>query len=197
MSDLKTLQYYNQNASEYAELTSRRSMESAIDRFSAFLPTAGSIVDIGCGGGRDLKVFYKRGFNAVGLDVSVGLGQIAAGFSGCPVVIADVRNMPFASGSFNAAWAAASLLHLLRDDIPAALTEIRRVLRPNAYFFSSIKVGEGEQRDPEGRLFTYYAPEEWNDAQKQCGFRLVESTGSTNGPDEFGHQWFNSISKTP
>lgn len=195
MPDTKTLQYYNQNASAYARSTSGRSMQVPIDRFTALLSPAAAIVDIGCGGGRDLLVFHQRGFNAVGLDVSEGLANIAAEFSGCPVVVADMKNMPFASGSFDAVWAAASLLHVLRADVPTALAEIRRVLKPSAYFFSSVKRGEGELRDTDGRLFTYFAPAEWFAIQEQCGFSIVESAGPTDGVGTFGHQWFNSISR--
>ncbi|TIN22890.1 class I SAM-dependent methyltransferase [Mesorhizobium sp.] len=195
MTDTQTTQYYSRNASRYAVDTAKRSMAAAIDRFSALLRPGASVVDIGCGAGRDLKAFRQRGFNVVGLDVSAELASIAAEYSGCPVVIADMREMPFASASFDAAWAAASLLHVFHGHIPAALAEIGRVLKPGGHFFSSVKQGEGQRREADGRLFTYFAPAEWIAVQERSGFSITESTGTGHDPETPGNQWFNSIAK--
>lgn len=195
MNDTQTLQYYSQNASSYAADTSKRSMAAAIDWFSSFLQSDANVIDIGCGGGRDLRAFRRQGFNAVGLDVSAELAAIAAEFSGCPVVIADMRAMPFASGCFDAVWAAASLLHIDHEDIPAALAEIRRVLKPGAYFFSSVKQGDGQRREADGRLFSYFRRDEWSEFQARVGLSVFDHSTDDNDAESPDRSWVSTIAR--
>ncbi|MER9519371.1 class I SAM-dependent methyltransferase [Mesorhizobium sp. M0614] len=195
VTDAQTLQFYRRNAASYAAETSERSMAAAIERFSAVLRSKASVIDIGCGGGRDLRVLRQQGFNAVGLDASAELGAIATEFSGCPVVIADMRVMPFAAASFEAAWAAASLLHVDPEDVPTALEEIRRVLTPSGHFFSSIKQGAGQRREADGRLFTYFSPAEWSAMLEASGFLIVDGASTAADPQTSGNRWFNTIAK--
>jgi SAM-dependent methyltransferase len=49
----------------------------------------------------------------------------------------DARRLPVATGCVDGVWAKASLLHLQRDDVARALTEVRRILRPGGILFVS------------------------------------------------------------
>ena len=53
-----TLEYYNSHATEYAETTNRADMSDNYSRFLRFLKPGASIVELGCGGGRQRE--YSR-----------------------------------------------------------------------------------------------------------------------------------------
>jgi ubiquinone/menaquinone biosynthesis C-methylase UbiE len=105
---------------------------------------------------------------------STTLCKIARDYSGVPVVNGDVRALPLESGSFPAASAVASFLHLKRSDISGALAEIFRVLGNGGLLFSSVKGGIGEAQDRHGRWITYFQLEEWKRLLERSGFSLLE-----------------------
>ncbi|TCP78873.1 methyltransferase family protein [Rhizobium sp. PP-CC-2G-626] len=196
MFDEKTIRFYEREAKRYAAATAEQSMNEQIARFTKFLPGNALIVDLGCGGGRDLANFSRRGFNAVGLDAAFELAKIAGATSGCPVVVGDLLQMPFAKGSFDAVWASASLLHIQRNEIDHALNLINDILVAGGFFFCSMKVGRGELRTDDSRFFTYFMPSEWNERLACTGFELIESQADGFIGSEAGDRWMNTIART-
>lgn len=198
--DESTKRFYETSAADYAKATLRLSMDESIEPFAARLNAGDSLIDLGCGAGRDLKAFADRGFVPVGLDVSFGLAKIAREYSAQPVVVADLRQLPFAPDSFSAGWASASLLHLSRDDVGLALREIRRVLKSGGLLFSSVKQGLGERADAQGRWFSYYDSVEWQYLLESSGFspvelhRSVQQVGTVSSHEP--SQWVSSISRS-
>jgi SAM-dependent methyltransferase len=85
----------------------------------------------------------------------------AQNFSKRPVVQANMLSLPFGNGSFDIVWSIGSLLHIPRDLINVALSEVHRILKKKSIFIASIKKGVGESVDNEGRFFTYYGDTEW------------------------------------
>jgi len=144
------------------------------------LGSSGRVVDLGCGTGRDMSWFERRGVEATGVDRSAGMLSYARQASRGLHITADLRALPFKPASFEAAWCIASLLHLSRCEAPAALTEIRRVLKPQAPFALSMQEGEGErweagyETDIE-RLFTRYQQQELESMLGAAGFCIIES----------------------
>ena len=194
MPDRQTIQYYDQNAAEYAKLTQSHSMGQAVQLFVDRLTAGASALDLGCGAGRDLLAFRQRQVNAVGLDASSELAAIAAHFSGCPVALSDMERIPFAEGSFDAVWASASLLHISRGNLEQALSGVRRVLKPGGLFFSSVKRGEGMERDRYGRYFSYFEPNEWLGLLAAAGFCKTEILPEDETmAEEGGQQWVRTL----
>lgn len=174
MADRDTLRFYDENALDYSRSTCSRSMDDFLIPFSKLVAPGGSVIDLGCGSGRDLVSFLRLGFRPVGLDLSRNLAEIAARVSECPVVIGDMRSPPFAVASFDAAWASASFLHLHPDELSSALTEVARIVRPHGIFFSSVKAGQGISRSADSRLFTYFEKDEWLNRIEAAGFTLLD-----------------------
>lgn len=92
------------------------------------------VLDAGCGDGINLSVlesiFVRRGLDAqiVGSDYnSVRLSR-ARDNGRCPVVEADLRQTPFASGSFDVVLCSHVLEHI-REDV-AAMRELARIVAP-------------------------------------------------------------------
>ena len=88
-----------------------------------------SVLDIGCGPGADLELMHRQARRAVGVDLSeamVKAAQVRA--PNARVLIGRATELPFANGSFDAAWARALLIHV--PDAETALDEMARVLQP-------------------------------------------------------------------
>lgn len=89
-------------------------------------------LDIGCGTGVDLPEILAAispGGRVVGIDVSErAVGAAAARVPEAAVQVADVQELPFADGSFEACRADRTLQHVA--DPERALAEIHRVLVP-------------------------------------------------------------------
>jgi len=113
------------------------------------------------------------GFRAVGLDLSPAMARIAHLYTQAPIVVGDLRALPFADRMFKGAWAAASMLHLRREDFGIAILEARRVLAVDGLLFLSMKLGEGESQDC-GRYVTYYDANELRALLNHACFEVLE-----------------------
>ena len=167
--------FYDAEAGGYADATGDAGLGVPVDDFVAALPQRARVVDLGSGSGRDLAAFLARGVDACGLDFSAELAGLARSRSGAPVVVADMCAIPFADGTFDGAWACASLLHMGGSAMHAALAEAHRVLRPGGFLFTSMKRGRGERVEPCGRWFSYVEPEAWRERLRAADFEIVES----------------------
>ncbi len=130
-----TRAFYQRHAAEYAAATLRAPMDRFIERFAQELPRGARVADLGCGGGRDLRLLRERGLDPIGLDSAEALAVIAQQYSGASVVVGDLRSLPFGANAFDGVWASASLLHLRRANMSAPLAEIFRVIRAGGVFF--------------------------------------------------------------
>ncbi|PWU44912.1 class I SAM-dependent methyltransferase [Micromonospora globispora] len=140
--------------------------------------TAGPVLDLGCGPGRDLAFWTRRGTRAVGLDLSAAMLRAARRRVAAPLVQGDLLRLPFQAGAFGGVWCSASLLHLPKASAPAALAGIRRVLRPGAPLLLSVKEGEGETwerwpGEPADRFFAWYRAEEIEGLLGAAGLTLL------------------------
>jgi SAM-dependent methyltransferase len=92
-------------------------------------------------------------------------------------------HLPF-SAQFDAAWLAASLLHIPKAIVPQALVELRRLLKPNGLIYISVKGGSGEvwQQDEGGRrFFAYYEAPELQNILASTGFMVFADWEKTIG----------------
>jgi ubiquinone/menaquinone biosynthesis C-methylase UbiE len=138
-----------------------------------------SIVDIGCGTGRDMAWFEQRSLHVIGVDRSDGMLAYARRAVRGSLVSMDVRSLAFRGESFDAAWCCASLLHLPRTDAPLALWEIRRVLKVDAPLMLSMQEGQGDAWEPGygtdiERYFVRYGSAELEHMLAMAGFSVVE-----------------------
>src|SRR5258708_810044 len=82
-----TLEHYNQRAQDFWEGTRdhdvSQNIETLLQHIEGNAPF--TILDFGCGPGRDLKVFAGRGHVAVGLEGATCFAAMARLYSGCEV----------------------------------------------------------------------------------------------------------------
>ena len=152
-----TLQYYTAHADTFASETKTADLSAVHQRFLALLPPHPAVLDLGCGSGRDTKVFLAHGCRVTAVDGSPELCAISSAYTGIPV-----RRMLFseldARAEFDGIWACASILHVPSADLPDVFRRMINALKPGGIIYTSFKYGtfEGERN---GRRFTDFTEE--------------------------------------
>ncbi|GAA1853034.1 class I SAM-dependent methyltransferase [Asanoa iriomotensis] len=176
----ETRQTYDLISTEYARRATAvdARLLRELDTLGGALAAGSRVVDIGCGPGREVALLRERGFRVVGFDLS--LGQLRAG--GLPGrAQADMRHLPLRTGSVDAVWCQAALLHLPRPDVPAVLAEFARVVRPGGALYLSVAEGDGAGWEVAGnygselrRWFTYHREPALTTLLAAAGFAVRE-----------------------
>jgi SAM-dependent methyltransferase len=97
-------------------------------------PSPGDLViDLGCGSGRALLWNRESGADAIGIDISPYFSEDAR--RDVPLLLGDLRRLPFADNTFTKAWSLDVLEHLSPDALRAMLAEANRVLAPGGALF--------------------------------------------------------------
>ena len=102
----------------------------------------GTILDLGCGGGRHLELIAARGGRAVGLDLSADLLRLAAERgretrADFALLRGDMRVLPFLSASLTSVlslFTAFGYFGGLADNA-SVVAEVARILRPGGHWF--------------------------------------------------------------
>lgn len=173
MSEL-TKAYYERFAQKYADEHPLGDFWlEKFQRFQSLLPK-GKILEIGCGHGRDARLFVNAGYDYVGIDFSSAMIEQAKKHVPTGTFMQmDMYALKFPSESFDGFWAIASLLHIPREDMHGVLKEIHRVIKPGGVGFIVIKEGIGEKIIDE-RFFAFYQQEEFAHTLEDAGFEVLE-----------------------
>jgi tellurite methyltransferase len=105
------------------------------------------IIDVGCGGGRNMVYFLKNGYDVFGIDPDAeaveAVKQLSATLSPSNPAdnfrVADAENMPFGDAIFDLAICSA-VLHFAQNNqhFEAMMQSIWRVLKPGGYLFARL-----------------------------------------------------------
>ena len=150
--DKTTLTYYNTHAKDFVQGTVAVDFHITQDRFLAQLAAGASILDFGCGSGRDTKYFLEHGFAVEVTDGSKELCKLASAYTGI-----SVKQMLFdeleAVEKYDGIWACASILHLAWADLVVVMQKMVRAVKDGGVIYTSFKYGQftGERN---GRFFT-------------------------------------------
>jgi SAM-dependent methyltransferase len=133
-----------------------RSWTAQWDVHDAIAPRLrGPVLDVGCGDG-GLAARLDRDVAWVGVDSSPA--QLAAN-QHRPVVLADMRSLPFCTGAFAEVTHLWCLYHV--DDPVDAIIEAARVLRPGGSYYASTSARDNDpELVPEGYAPTSFDAEE-------------------------------------
>jgi SAM-dependent methyltransferase len=171
-----TLEHYNQRAQDFWEGTRGHDVAqniAALLRHIEGKPPY-SILDLGCGPGRDLKVFAGLGHIAVGLDGASRFAQMAGEYSGCEVWQQDLLALALPPARFDGIFANAVLFHVPSQELPRVLTELHAALKPGGVLFSSNPRGNNEEGWNRGRYGAYHDLESWRRHMTRAGFAELE-----------------------
>jgi ubiquinone/menaquinone biosynthesis C-methylase UbiE len=138
-----------------------------------------SILDIGCGFGRDAKYLSERGFDVIGIDLSSNQLKIAKNHAPkAKFVQMDMRKLNFEDNTFDGIFAAASLVHLPKNQIESTLKEFFRVIKSKSILFVTVKKGTGESFSTKDyyagneKFFAYYSEDEIINLIESVGFKV-------------------------
>ena len=97
-----TLEYYDQRAEDFREGTRDHDVSQNISSLLEYIEGTPpyTLLDFGCGPGRDLKVFAGLGHVAIGLEGATRFAEMARADSGCVVCAAGFSQTGFAAPSF-------------------------------------------------------------------------------------------------
>ena len=188
-----SLDYYNNHGSEFAASTLEVDMEELYGHFLPHLPPGSSILDAGCGSGRDSAAFLSQGYKVTAFDGSATMAGLASRFTGLPV-----RHLTFQDLDdvrlYDGVWACASLLHVPRAELGEAFEKLVRATRPDGVIYLSFKFGTGD-RVSKGRHFSDFTPEslgEWLTRFPNLGVLKFWVTGDCR-PDRGEENWTNAL----
>jgi ubiquinone/menaquinone biosynthesis C-methylase UbiE len=176
-----TIAVYDKTADEYAKQAEKRGPKIERSQFMQSIPEHGSILDVGCGSGRDAKIFCDHGFTVTGVDLSGKLLEIAK--KNIPTAIflkEDLRDLHFPSNSFDGIWACTSLIHIKHVEIERVLRTFYTFLKPNGIIGIVMKAGSGERftssrsLPSEKRYFSFYSKSFLKSIIANVGFRITE-----------------------
>jgi SAM-dependent methyltransferase len=131
------------------------------------------ILDFGCGPGRDLSDFRKRGHLPVGLDGTEAFVAMAAQYAGVPVLHQDFLALDLPAVEFDGVFANASLFHVPIREISRVLNELRQCLKPGGVLFASNPRGENVEGWNRGRYGAYHDLECWREFAIGAGFSEI------------------------
>lgn len=189
----KTVDYYDSMEEQFICSTLSIDFTATQNRFLAKLPPASSILDFGCGSGRDTKYFLEHGFQVIPVDGSLELCKFATRYTGIPV-----KHMLFQELDeqeiYDGIWACSSILHLPWAELVSVLQKMVQALKNNGIIYTSFKYGtfEGERN---GRYFTDMTEDKFSVIMKEIAQLEIEEQWITSDvrPGRGDEKWLNLI----
>ena len=181
--------FYDRDPEGYSVKTFTADVSELRNRFTSLLPEGASVLDLGCGSGRDSLAFHDMGYRVTSIDGSEGMCRVARENTGL-----DVRHLMFGDldyiDEFDGVWACSTLLHVPSDELPSILSLIHGSLHRDGIFYMSFKDGdfEGER---EGRYYTDMSPEDIPALAGDNGFEVIDVWNSRE-PDR-DILWTNAL----
>lgn len=152
-----TIAYFDENAERCFADAFTITERSNQDRFLAELPAGGSILDLGCGSGRDTAYFREKGFRVTPTDGSARMCALASDYLGTPVRVQEFNELTDES-LYDGIFASASIMHLEYDRLTELMPKIARALKPGGVLYVSFKYGD--QDGYLGKRYYTYMTEE-------------------------------------
>ena len=186
------MNYYNQNAQAFFNGTANVEVTSLYDKFAPLIENGATIIDAGCGSGRDSKYFVSQGFKVQAFDASQELVKLACNHSSLNVVQATFLEFESAE-QVDAIWACASLLHVPKSELNKTFVHLSTMLKTNGIFYCSFKYGD-EEIERDGRRFTnvneFSLPTYLDDSSLTIKEQWITSDLR---PDRESEKWLNAI----
>jgi SAM-dependent methyltransferase len=172
----RTLAHYNATAQSFRDATRDHDVSQNIAALLRHIEGEApfTILDFGCGPGRDLKALTALGHVAIGLEGAEALAAMAREESGCEVLLQDFLALHLPAARFDGVFANASLFHVPTADLPRVLGELRAALKPGGVLFSSNPHGTNEEGWNRGRYGAYHDLETWRGHLACAGFVELE-----------------------
>lgn len=191
----RTLAHYQASAEDFREGTRDHDVSQNID--ALLRHTRGtaplSILDFGCGPGRDLRTFASLGHRPVGIDGCPQFVAMARADSGCEVWQQDFLALDLPAEHFDGIFANAVLFHIPSQELPRVLKELRASLKPGGVLFSSNPRGDNQEGWSGERYGAWHDLESWRQLLVAAGFDELEHYYRPAGLPREQQPWLASV----
>ena len=172
----RTLEHYHSRAEAFWEGTRNHDVAQNIEALLRHIQAAApyTILDFGCGPGRDLRAFAQQGHRVIGLEGAPALAQMARAHGGCEVWLQDFLRLDLPDAFFDGVFANASLFHVPMQELPRVLRQVRATLKPGGVLFSSNPRGDNQESVNGERYGAYHDLAGWRRHLVAAGFVELE-----------------------
>lgn len=141
--------YYNY---EYFKRTSKIDMTENYRFFLQYFDGK-TILDLGCGSGRDSNHFRHHGYLVTSIDNSQYAKQFANDKYNIEVKLVDIQTG--INGSYDGIWSCASLVHMNKQQLLTTLELLKNNLNVQGIIYISLKYGDGYIESNNQRYYLY------------------------------------------
>ncbi len=191
---MDTIEYYNKYAAKIFEDTAELDMEKLRQKFLKYLEEGDTILDLGCGSGRDSLAFYEQGYDVTPLDASEEMCKLAEIHTGIEVLHMSYEDMEF-DEVFDGVWGCGALIHVPEKELEDILERVIDAMCQGGILFLSFREGDFEGFQGE-QYFCDYTEEKLERILKETGRlevkKLWTGAGQSRNTDD---SWVNVLAK--
>jgi SAM-dependent methyltransferase len=193
----RTLDSYVQRAESFWEGTRNHDVSENVAALLSNItaPPPFTILDFGCGPGRDLITFTAQGHSAIGLEAAAPFAAMARKHSGCEVWEQDFLALDLPDARFDGVFANASLFHVPVQELPRVLRELHATLKPGGVLFSSNPHGNDDEGWNRGRFGAYHRLETWREFTLAAGFTELQYFYRPTGAPREQQPWLATVNR--
>ncbi len=151
-----------------------------------------TILDFGCGPGRDLLRFRALGHHAVGLEGSARFVEMARS-EGCEVLHQDFLSLDLPAARFDGVFANASLFHVPAQELARVLGALRDALVPEGVLFCSNPRGDDHEGFSGERYGAFHTLESWRAHVTAAGFVEIAHYYRPEGKPRSEQPWLATV----
>lgn len=201
--DPQLLTYYDQEAERLCAKYESANMSLMHAWLVEVIPKGCSILELGCGSGREAAFLHSKGYKVFATDGSKGILRQAMSIhpelKGLVSRLTIPAAFPFKDLSFESVLAIGVLMHLQGNDVQLTFEEVSRVLAASGVFVFSIPGSrddlDANGRDAGGRKYTFLSESRWTDLLKAVGLRLVQKRESRDSLGRAGIAWVTYVAE--
>ncbi len=195
--DRQTSIYYSRHAARLAREYSQVGTDY-LEQIAGAFQNCVSVLDVGCGTGRDCLHLFRAGKDVVGVDASAemlaearSVFQLKGVDPSERLIEASLPKLtPINDSAFDGVLCVGVLMHLPEEEMFDAVYGLKRVLRHGGVLLLSIPearsgIDPESHRDASGRLFTDLSTDKLQLLFERVGFRIEKSSST---PDSLGRE---------
>lgn len=199
----RTIQHYQLKATELAGRYESAEVDKLQSRLHLALEGCATILELGCGSGRDASFMYRNLPNSL-LTVTDGSEQMLKmaahlhpELSNHLKLVLLPDDLEKLEGRFEGIYSIASIMHLAPAEITNSLNLISQLLTPGGILFISVCTEREEQAVNDTRTFTLRSKKWWIDQIERANLKVTETTETSDGLNRNLTIWLNITAVKP
>jgi ubiquinone/menaquinone biosynthesis C-methylase UbiE len=155
-----------------------------------------TILELGAGQGRDMRLFSDNGLDVTAVDVSAyNVNHLRAHFPNAKIIHGDIKDISFPPASFDCIYARLSLHYFTDNDTTLIFERIFNILKPGGFFFAECKslkdpkygIGEKIEKDMYNDIYPLHFFSTDYFKEKAQKFNILELYGSSEKSMHFSN----------